>query len=721
MATSGSFLTSGYVGSKDTIYLKFSWERTSYSIANNTSTISWTLAGSRETDGYVKAGGFKVTLDGETVYSISTNERLKLYNGTIVASGTKTFTHNDDGTKSFTAYAEGGIFTYEVNCTGSKTFTLDTIARASTISVSNGTLGTSQTIGISKKISDSYHRIKYTCGSESANITVDGSDRITGTSVDFTPPLSLASQNVSGTSVSIVYTLYTYMADGTEVGTSTKTVTCAIPDSVKPTVEITVSDPTGYADIYGGYIQGHSKILVESDTTLAYGSSIQKKVITAEGKSYVYTQPLPTSVTIESISGSGTITVSITVTDGRGRSVTASTTITVLPYVAPVITLLNVHRCDEDGTENNVGSYAKATYSYTITSLSELNEKSATLKYKKSAENSYTSVSLTAVYAAENLEYIFAADDGSSYDIELVIEDAFGSASRKTSISTANVIMHYRADGTGIAFGKVSELSNAVELGWDLHNNGTIFDKYGKTVTNGMAMYQGAAEGVIDPNTTTEELILTNHENAPMGAGVFYYIKTVFYGGKSTTAYRAQYGMPYNDDGSMYHRRYDADGWSPWRRHVNDDESPLALAPIPNNQFLKSYKADGTEANLIGMAASNNLWIGQADNMPDKTVLSGTNVPVHYKDGTNYSLLVHAENFRTGMVSVSTSATGMRSATVSTGLSYVNNYWVMALTSRPDIRTASAILSGTSLTIHLYNGYADSSTCAVRWYAIGTP
>ena len=67
MASSGSFLTSGYYSStgNDTIYLKFSWEIVSQSTANNTSTISWKLIGSRTHTGYVNAGGFKVIIDGD--------------------------------------------------------------------------------------------------------------------------------------------------------------------------------------------------------------------------------------------------------------------------------------------------------------------------------------------------------------------------------------------------------------------------------------------------------------------------------------------------------------------------------------------------------------------------------------------------------------------------------------------------------------------------------
>jgi hypothetical protein len=125
MANSGSFNTSNYEGR----YLKFSWEVKSQSAADNTTTISWSLVGAGTgKSGYYTSGNFKVVIAGETVYSSST--RINLYNGTKVASGTKTIKHNSDGTKTFTAKAEAGIYYVAVNCSGSGSWSLPAIAAA---------------------------------------------------------------------------------------------------------------------------------------------------------------------------------------------------------------------------------------------------------------------------------------------------------------------------------------------------------------------------------------------------------------------------------------------------------------------------------------------------------------------------------------------------------------------------------------------------------------
>ena len=97
MASSGSITTNESHGRSVTL----SWTLSSQNIEKNTSTIAWTLKGSGSASGYVMSGGFKAIINGTTVYSTSTDTRIELRNGTVVASGSITITHNSDGTKSF--------------------------------------------------------------------------------------------------------------------------------------------------------------------------------------------------------------------------------------------------------------------------------------------------------------------------------------------------------------------------------------------------------------------------------------------------------------------------------------------------------------------------------------------------------------------------------------------------------------------------------------------
>ena len=125
MALSGSVKTSTY-GSMGLI---FSWSATQ-NVSKNQSTISWNVKSFGQASNFwYMAGNFKVVIDGSTVYSSS--DRIKLYgNGaTTVATGSKTLTHNNDGTRSFSVSLQAGIYYVAVNVSGSGSFTLDKIAR----------------------------------------------------------------------------------------------------------------------------------------------------------------------------------------------------------------------------------------------------------------------------------------------------------------------------------------------------------------------------------------------------------------------------------------------------------------------------------------------------------------------------------------------------------------------------------------------------------------
>lgn len=121
MAENGSFNTNAY----SVRYLTFNWWITNRNSTENWIDIGWNLvgAGGSSTKWY-KAGNFKVVIDGEQVYYSST--RINLYNGTVVASGNKRIYGASN--KTFSASAEAGIYTVAVNCRGSGSWTLPTLA-----------------------------------------------------------------------------------------------------------------------------------------------------------------------------------------------------------------------------------------------------------------------------------------------------------------------------------------------------------------------------------------------------------------------------------------------------------------------------------------------------------------------------------------------------------------------------------------------------------------
>lgn len=471
--------------------------------------------------------------------------------------------HNSDGSKAVTITVNvKGVPNGAVS--GTESVTLTKIPRAATLTAQNGTLGTAQTLSVSMAGSTFKHRIMYSCGTASGYVAGSATAFSTASSVSWTPPLTLASQNTTGQSVSVTLTVTTYDSAGTEVGTSEKVISCAIPESVKPSCTLDVTDYMGYAATYGAPVRRLSRFRVVVTPSLAYGAEIVAYSTTANGSTYTEAE-----FVTDALKSAGTLTITATVTDSRGRTGTATTTVEVLDYTAPAISSLTAVRCNSNGTENENGEYIKVTFSAAVTPLNGLNTAEYILHYKKSSVVDWDGVALDELYGdftVTNHSVIFAADTGSSYDVDIQLEDAHIGTVRATTAPTAFALMHPHPSGTGIAFGKICENDNAIELGLP------VYDKYGALIGNGLAAYTGGGNSGIDPDTTLEELCLTSHSNGPQGLGTFYYIHTAFYNAKSTTAARMQVAIPYNKTGSSYHRYYASGAWSSWSRYMTADE-----------------------------------------------------------------------------------------------------------------------------------------------------
>lgn len=447
------------------------------SIANNQSTVIVSGIITTSGDSYrgdSRTGTYTIKKGSTTIKSGSFTHGAPQNSTTTLFSVSVTVDHADDGTcEAITAsydYSSGW-------CTGSGSLSLPTIARKSTLSVADGTLGTAQTLTITEKASAFNHKLYYSCGSTGGYILGSASATSSTLSTSWTPPLSLASQNTTGTSVSITFTLYTY-SGSTLIGTNTYTKTFAIPASVAPSCSIAISDYMGYYSTYGGYIKGKSRLNVVVSATSSYGSAIASYSSSANGTTYT-----GSSFTTEVLKSSGSMTVTSKVTDKRGRSGSASKAITVLDYSAPMITALSVHRCNSDGTENEQGEYVKVTFSSSVTSLSSKNTAAYVLAYKKTSASSYTSVTLSALaknYAVSDYEYIFAADTEFSYNVKVTVTDAFESGSMSTTVSTARTVIDFYGD-RALAIGKVCEVEEGFEIGLStyLHDGYDIKAHYG--------------------------------------------------------------------------------------------------------------------------------------------------------------------------------------------------------------------------------------------------
>lgn len=565
MALSGSFSKSIVSGAYT---LRVDWSG-NQSIANNTTTptLDIYLVQKSTWDINVSSRASTAVIDG-TTYNF-TAPAVKNSGGTTTKIGTVTgnaIKHNDDGTKTITVTVTYPIKatlngTYYSKITATATITFDNIARISTLTASNGTLGTPQTLSINSYSDDFTHSIRYDCGTASAAVCTKVSD----TSILFTPSLNLAKQNTTGQSVSVTFTLYTFSGD-TEIGTTTKTITCAIPESVKPSCSISVYDAKGFANSFGAYIQGLSTLQIDVAPTMAQGSPIASYRTVADGSTYT-AQSFTTGV----LKSSGSLDIVATVTDKRGRSGSDTETISVLEYKKPTITKLTAARCDADGTENKQGLYCKVTFSAKVYDLSGKNSANYILSYNDTGETLYD---FANVFEPTNATYIFAADENTAYNITLSVVDGFDMGTRSTSVQSAFLLAHFDVNNDAVSFGMKSTKANSLQSALPM------YDKYDTLIGNGLAAYTGGGDNGIDPNTTLEGLILTSHTNAPQGLGVFFYIHTLFYNTKSSTASRAQIAIKYNSNSLIYHRYYYNGAWSNWTKPLYDGDEKAQLGYI---------------------------------------------------------------------------------------------------------------------------------------------
>lgn len=513
MATSGS--KSVKVTTWDT--LKFSWWENSQSIDNNKTTIGWKLeliAGSSGRIDSSVSKSWSVTVNG-TTYSGKNNVGISNNATKTLASGTTTIGHNLDGTKTFSySFSQQFSITFSGSSigtiSGSGSGTLDTIPRASSFgTITGNTLGSKITVNIIRNSTSFTHQVFFKVGNSSFINLGTGF----GTSVSFVPEISLCSHFPNATSGTMQLRIITFNGS-TQIGSAVdKSISVQLPSGVvKPSVSLSVTDETGYADIFGVYVQGRSKLKVEITASGGYGSTIKSYKTTADGKTYT-SASFETSV----ISGNGTLTISTTVTDSRGITVTASKTITVLAYSLPQINSLNSFRCDAEGVANSSGEFLAIVFDSVITTLNNKNSATYQLKYKKTTDDEYTTETLTdfeGQYSVSGGVFVMSAEKSSSYNFTLIVADYFTETTKTVVGASIKKRFSILKEIFGFAIGKIAELPNVFDIALQTRFTGGILHPVLEPDTD--------LNDVMTPNIYVGANVATyNYVNCPLTSGTF--------------------------------------------------------------------------------------------------------------------------------------------------------------------------------------------------------
>lgn len=465
MATSGTIQQAIRTGYR----IQIAWTVDSQSVANNTSTVtakvqlvstgsSYTINSSASKSGSLTINGTKYTFSFTA--ALSGSQTKTLYTKTV------TIPHNSDGTKTCAFSATCGINvtlsgTYYGNVTASGNGTFNTIARASTISSVTSSVsvnGTNAvTVNITRAASSFTHTVVFSFGSYSKNTTG------VGTSTSYAIPQSWLNAIPNSTSGTAKVTVTTY-SGSTKIGSAvSKSFKITVPASVVPTISaVSLTEAvSGLAAQFGGYVQNKSKIACKVTAAGAYSSTIKTYKTTVQGANFS-----SAAFTSGFLTKSGTSNVTVTVTDSRGRTATTTKSITVIAYTAPKITSFQGFRCLADGTENYEGTYINAAVKFSISAVGDKNTKSYAIEYKKTSATAWTALASGSVYSLNksiiSASGMFSVD--SSYDIRLSVTDYFGTVRSTFEIPTAFTLLDFNASGKGLAFGKVSELTEGIEF-----------------------------------------------------------------------------------------------------------------------------------------------------------------------------------------------------------------------------------------------------------------
>ena len=419
MATSGTFKTSAYDGA----CLQFDWSLKSQSTVNNQSVISWTLNGAGIKSGYwYMAGPFKCVINGTTVYQSS--GRIKLYTGTVVASGELAIGHDTNGAKSFSAYAECAIYTSAVNCKGSGSWSLPDIGRASQPSLNTWpnnspdfNIGDTIVVHMNRKSTVFTHTVVLKLGSYSYTIGTGVTDNISLDTDKIASSLYAQMPNSNSMTGEIVVTTY---SGSSVIGTSSCTIIAHVVNS-NPVFDVGYSD-TNSATVA---ITGNSQYIIRNNSTLQISvsnasalNSATLKTLTAVVNGNAYTGTLSGStgtINVGVVNVSYDTEVTVKLADSRGNEGQKKITVLVYDWSLPsaIIKLNRKNNYYSDSILNVNANYA---------SIGGKNTVAIRYRTKKVSDSSYGSYATIQNNADAN----FTADNEYEWDVQVEVSDRIG-------------------------------------------------------------------------------------------------------------------------------------------------------------------------------------------------------------------------------------------------------------------------------------------------------
>lgn len=462
MATFDNNFRSGYI-------VRINWWVNSQDIANNCTNITVQAqlisTGSSYT---IRASAVKngtLNIDG-TNYNFTFNASLSGNQTKTVYEQTVNIYHNGDGTRSCYMGLDLGIAvtlsgTYWGTVSTNGTATFNTIPRKSTITgISGDWIGSDMTVTIDQKSSSFTTSVFVkTPSSDWVNVVWKAS----GTSFTFTLPLSLLNSLPQATECNGIVKVRTYNGD-TEIGDDDWGKWMGVPSWVVPSIDTVNTGTDTQVNGQWMHVQHKSKLKVEVGASSLYSAWITDYKVEFDGSVY-----WGNSIWTNVLRVDGVRTLTITVWDSRGRTTSTTRNIPVYWYGNPWGSL-TAYRCDANGNRDDInGTKIRVEYTGDKAWLNGANTFSLKIDHRvqggdweihNDIDTTSTTGGSTAILNYDGEEFSLEK----AYEIRLRVSDWYASTTYIVPISTAFVLLDFKAGGKGLGVGRVCTEDNCTQF-----------------------------------------------------------------------------------------------------------------------------------------------------------------------------------------------------------------------------------------------------------------
>ena len=433
-----SVQTSSYDGR----YLKLTVVEESYSIANNTSTVRWTLESIGGSVNYYTIYNWGVWVNGQQIYGTQTTN-WNSYNfpaKTGSTTGTITVAHNADGSAGDVGFQLNGCVYYNRTNSYTGSISLTKIPRQANItSAPDFNDEANPTIGYSNPAGNSVSTLQARIENSGGTGVYVGYRDISKTGTSYTFNLTEAERNTlrsatpNSNSLTVKFVIRTTIGSNTFYSTVNKTMSIvngnptfsasniSYQDSNSTTVAVTQNNQK--------LVQNLSNLLATiTSATAKKSASISRYEATING----VTRTINSAGNIDFgvINSANDLTLSVKVVDSRGNTTTASKTVTFLAWSLPTA-IISLKR------KNNYEDESYLTVNASFSSVDSKNSITIKYQYKKTTDSSYSAQTTIN----NNQQKTITLSKDYAWDFKIVITDRFGTTTYNTILAKGKFIL----------------------------------------------------------------------------------------------------------------------------------------------------------------------------------------------------------------------------------------------------------------------------------------